>query len=123
MHDKDIDVFVGNRIRTRRTYLGLTQKNVAQKLDITFQQFQKYESGANSMNSTKLYMMSQVLGVPINYFFYDAGDGDLFIKENYNIEHNHSTGISDILDSFNKIPDKSVRKKIADLLRSMDNFQ
>ena len=40
-----IDVHVGNRIRLRRTLLGLSQEKLASLLGLTFQQVQKYERG------------------------------------------------------------------------------
>ena len=42
-----IDQHVGERIRLRRTELGLTQEQLAAALDVSYQQVQKYETGAN----------------------------------------------------------------------------
>ena len=64
-----IDVHVGNRLRTRRTLLGLSQMALAEAIGLTFQQIQKYEKGANRMGASRLYDLSQVLGVDIDYFF------------------------------------------------------
>ena len=38
-----IDVYVGKRVRFKRKVLGLTQSDLAEKVEITFQQIQKYE--------------------------------------------------------------------------------
>lgn len=64
-----IDVHVGERLRTRRTLLGLTQMAVADAMGLTFQQLQKYEHGANRISASRLYDLSQILGVDIAYFF------------------------------------------------------
>jgi transcriptional regulator with XRE-family HTH domain len=66
-----IDVHVGNRLRTRRTLLGLSQMALADAIGLTFQQLQKYEKGANRITASRLYDLSQVLGVEIAYFFDD----------------------------------------------------
>jgi transcriptional regulator with XRE-family HTH domain len=64
-----IDVHVGNRIRMRRTVMGLSQTTLAEAIGLTFQQIQKYERGANRVSSSRLYDLSRVLGVPIKFFF------------------------------------------------------
>ncbi len=64
-----IDVHVGGRLRTRRTLLGLSQMALADRIGITFQHLQKYEKGANRISASRLYDLSQMLGVDIAYFF------------------------------------------------------
>lgn len=64
-----IDLHVGNRLRTRRTLLGLSQTVLAEAIGLTFQQVQKYERGANRISASRLYDLSQVLGVDMAYFF------------------------------------------------------
>ncbi len=64
-----IDVHVGARLRARRTLLGLSQTVVANSIGLTFQQLQKYESGHNRISASRLYDLSQILDVDIDYFF------------------------------------------------------
>lgn len=66
-----IDGHVGARIRSRRSLLGMSQKDLGGKVDLTFQQIQKYERGANRIGSGRLFEFSCILGVPISYFFED----------------------------------------------------
>ena len=66
-----IDVEVGGRIRTRRLLLGMNQQALADALDLTFQQVQKYEHGANRVSASRLAAMAKILAVPISYFFDD----------------------------------------------------
>jgi transcriptional regulator with XRE-family HTH domain len=66
-----IDVHVGQRIRQRRTLLGMSQEKLAEAIGLTFQQVQKYERGANRVGSSRLFDLSRVLDVPISYFFED----------------------------------------------------
>ena len=64
-----IDVHVGARFCARRNLLQLSQKQMAEKLGITFQQIQKYEKGVNRIGAGRLYTIASILGVDIDYFF------------------------------------------------------
>ena len=64
-----IDVHVGARLRARRTLLGLSQMVLSDAMEITFQQLQKYESGANRISASRLYDAAKLLDVDISYFF------------------------------------------------------
>lgn len=66
-----IDKHVGFRIRARRTLLGYSQERLADALNITFQQIQKYENATNRVSASKLYDISKTLGVPIQFFYED----------------------------------------------------
>ena len=59
---------LGKKLRLRRTSLGLTQTQVAQAINVTFQQIQKYEKGTNGVSSARLLQLSTFLNVPINFF-------------------------------------------------------
>ena len=69
-----VDVHVGKRVRLRRTLLGMSQEQLGASLNITFQQVQKYERGANRISASRLWDISQILGVQISYFFDDMTD-------------------------------------------------
>ena len=60
---------LGSKLRMRRLALGLTQTKVAQAINVTFQQIQKYEKGINGVSATRLLQLSNYLKVPINHFF------------------------------------------------------
>ncbi len=64
-----IDVHVGARLRQRRTLLGMTQTNLGNAIGLSFQQMQKYERGANRISASRLFALSRVLDVPVEYFF------------------------------------------------------
>ena len=64
-----IDIHVGGRVRLRRTLLGMSQMALGAALKLTFQQVQKYERGVNRIGSSRLYHLSQILDVPVSYFF------------------------------------------------------
>lgn len=64
-----IDEHVGMRIRQRRWMLGMTQQQLAEQVGIKFQQIQKYETGANRVSASRLWAISQTLGVAVGHFF------------------------------------------------------
>ena len=64
-----VDVHVGNRLRQRRSLLGMSQTALAKAVGLTFQQVQKYERGANRMGASRLFEFAAVLDVPVTYFF------------------------------------------------------
>lgn len=68
---------IGNRIRTRRHQLSLTQEELATVLDVSYQQVQRYESGRDRLNVEKLQIAAKALAVPIWYFFRHAGDEEV----------------------------------------------
>lgn len=64
-----VDVHVGSRVRLRRTLLGTSQAKLGEALDLTFQQVQKYERGANRIGASRLWDLSRVLDCPVTFFF------------------------------------------------------
>src|SRR6202050_4784117 len=67
-----VDTHVGQKIRSRRIFLGMSQTEVADAIGITFQQVQKYERGANRVGASRLQQISDALGVSPFYFFEGA---------------------------------------------------
>ena len=64
-----LDKHVGGRLRLHRQLLGLSQQKLGASIGLTFQQIQKYEKGTNQISGGTLYRLSQVLEVPMTYFF------------------------------------------------------
>ena len=62
---------LGSKLRMRRLALGLTQTKVAQAINVTFQQIQKYEKGTNGISSLRIIQLANFLKVPVTYFFDD----------------------------------------------------
>lgn len=61
-----IDVEIGIKIRTERLSAGLTQKELAAQIGVKFQQLQKYESAANRVAGSRLWMIAKALSVPVD---------------------------------------------------------
>lgn len=64
-----VDIHVGRRVKEIRTVRGFTQSNVAEQLGISFQQLQKYETGANRVSASRMFELSKLLGVSPSFFF------------------------------------------------------
>jgi transcriptional regulator with XRE-family HTH domain len=67
-----IDVLVGTWLRLRRNTLGLSQERLGEAIGLTFKQVQKYERGANRIGASRLHELSQVLNIPVSFFFDDT---------------------------------------------------
>jgi transcriptional regulator with XRE-family HTH domain len=68
------DIQVGRRVRALRLERGMSQTDLAERLDLTFQQVQKYEKGTNRIGAGRLHRISEILGVPVATMF-GASDG------------------------------------------------
>ena len=66
------DAHVGARVRMRRLQLKLSQSTLAKAVDLTFQQVQKYEKGANRISSSRLQQFADILDAPVAWFFEGA---------------------------------------------------
>jgi transcriptional regulator with XRE-family HTH domain len=64
-----IDQHVGSRVRMRRLMLAMSQEKLGAALGLTFQQVQKYERGTNRIGASRLQQISQILQVPVAFFF------------------------------------------------------
>ena len=124
-----IDAHVGGRVRLRRMLLGMSQEKLAEKLGLTFQQVQKYEKGINRIGASRLFELSQLLGVPVQFFYEDApvAEGRMMSAPGF-AEHSNENYIVDFLNSreglelnraFLRVADPKVRRAVIDLLKSL----
>lgn len=61
------DKHVGTRIRMRRMMLGMSQSKLADAVNLTFQQIQKYEKGTNRVSASRMQQFAQILDVPVSF--------------------------------------------------------
>ena len=126
-----IDAHVGARVRLRRMMMGMSQERLGELLGVTFQQIQKYEKGANRIGASRLYEVSQVLDVPLQYFFEDLPSSDE--KPIARPHGTQSTGTDEpfLMDfvarpeglalnkAYLKIKDPKMRRPVLDLLQAL----
>ena len=124
-----VDVHVGSRVRYRRTIIGMSQEKLGEKMNLTFQQIQKYEKGTNRIGASRLFQFSKILEVPVGYFFEDAFASSASPNPLHGLhEPAQETVLLDFLNSregldlnraFAKIHDPKVRRRVIDLVRSL----
>ena len=137
---RDVDLYIGNKIRIRRKMLGLSQKDLADAVKVTFQQIQKYEKGVNKVVLSRLFEIAKVLDVHYSYFFdeyfneqlskispyigfSDSGaDDHPFGKSEFN-EFVKDKEIVDLVQVYSKIKCKDVRSKIFSLIKSISDSE
>ena len=68
------DSEIGKRVRALRLQRGMTQVKLGARLDVTFQQIQKYENGANRISAGRLQRIADVFETPITFFYTGIGD-------------------------------------------------
>ena len=125
-----IDKHVGSRVRMRRMMLGMSQEKLGDALGLTFQQVQKYEKGTNRIGASRVQQISQILQVPVAFFFEGAPN-----------LHPHLGGMSDapspafvseflatseglaLTKAFTRIKQTKLRRRIVDLVEEIAGEQ
>ena len=117
--EETFNAHLGRKLRMRRLSLGLTQTKVANAINVTFQQIQKYEKGTNGVSSSRLIQLSTFLKVPITYFFEDFSDNiDAEKSENDNLDLNYSF----LIKTFSKL-NENQKVKIVQLLKNTSSLK
>lgn len=127
-----IDMHVGKRVRLRRTLLGLSQEHLGAALNITFQQVQKYERGANRISASRLWDISQILDASIGYFFDDMSsqtklasprkisrDAQKAPEDDFERDPMARRETLELVRTYYSISEPNVRKRLAELIKSV----
>ncbi len=112
--EENFNIHLGKKLRMRRLSLGLTQTKVAQAINVTFQQIQKYEKGTNGVSSNRLMQLSQFLKVPITYFYEDYKDFKENKSENIDLDDLNYSFLSKTFSSLSR----QQKDKILQVLRN-----
>ena len=113
-----LDIAVGKRVRLRRLQLSMSQSELAEQLGMTFQQVQKYETGANRISCSKLTEIADALDTPITFFFSDENEPGTDRKLADKLDPAHIKDGLRLITAFGLI-EKTKRKKVVDLAESM----
>jgi transcriptional regulator with XRE-family HTH domain len=120
-----VDVHVGTRVRLRRQVLKMSQEKLGDKLGVTFQQVQKYERGSNRIGASRLWKISEVMDVPVNFFFDGLSEsyarGEFAEDDQMPIVYefiNSTDGVS-LAKAVSQIKSKAVRRQLLELARAM----
>ena len=105
---------LGTKLRMRRLALGLTQTKVAQAINVTFQQIQKYEKGTNGISSLRIMQLASFLKVPVVYFFEEfPGYEGYLTNSNDEFDYNYSF----LVKLFNNLSEQQ-KEKIYQVLKN-----
>ena len=124
-----VDIHVGGRVRLRRALLGLSQEKLGEAVGLTFQQIQKYERGANRIGASRMYDLSQVLDVPVSFFYDDMPES---VKDRNAVGENDASGdvvgdkdpltrreTLELVRAYYKVSSSPVRKRVFELVKSL----
>jgi transcriptional regulator with XRE-family HTH domain len=123
-----IDKHVGSRVRMRRMMLGMSQEKLGDALGLTFQQVQKYEKGTNRIGASRVQQISQILQVPVSFFFEGAPTVHSGTRQEGVADAPSPAYISDFLatsdglaltKAFMRIGDSKLRRRIVDLVEQI----
>jgi transcriptional regulator with XRE-family HTH domain len=121
-----IDKRVGSRVRMRRQMLAMSQAQLGDALDLTFQQVQKYEKGTNRMGASRLQQMSDILQVPVEFFFEGAptasashdSDGSALSMVEIDDFVSNSDGLR-LIGAFMRIDNAALRRRVVMLVQEI----
>ena len=123
------DKYVGSRVRMRRLMLEMSQEKLGEKLGLTFQQVQKYEKGTNRIGASRLQHISQIIKVPVSFFFdgalgkqADDGSSKAPVADYVSDFLSSSDGLA-LTKAFTNIKDSKLRRRVVDLVEEIAGDQ
>jgi transcriptional regulator with XRE-family HTH domain len=125
----NVDAYVGYRIKLKRAELSLTQEDLANAIGVSFQQIQKYESGANRIAPARMLEISRKLKVPVSYFF----SGIDCLQQNVGFLQEPTTAtkskddkkskeqkhLFELIEAFEKITSQNLREQVLSLTKAL----
>ena len=116
--DENFNIHLGKKLRIRRLSLGLTQTKVADAINVTFQQIQKYEKGTNGVSSSRLLQLSNFLKVSITYFYEDYAGSQATINSELEEDLNYSF----LIKTFGRLSENQ-KSKVIQILRNTGSLK
>jgi transcriptional regulator with XRE-family HTH domain len=124
------DIHVGSRVRLRRNMLGLSQEKLGEALGLTFQQVQKYERGANRVGASRLWEMSRILDVPVQFFFETTdpvraeprGGFAESSQETFDTDPLNRRETRELIGAYYRIENAAARRRLFDLAKVLATY-
>ncbi len=104
---------IGKAIKQRRRELGISQERLAEMLNVSYQQVQRYENGTNKLNVENIQVIAQLLRVPVMFFF----SVDFAIRINELSFENLAPDEKKLLKHFRKISEQRGRSVVVSVAR------
>jgi transcriptional regulator with XRE-family HTH domain len=119
-----VDRHVGSRVRMRRMTLAISQQKLGAALGLTFQQVQKYERGTNRIGASRLHQISDLLEVPVEFFFDGAPNASSMSSSDVSSLADLNDFVSSpeglrLVAAFTRIENAHLRRRIMALVREM----
>ena len=108
-----VDVHVGKRLKQIRTLRRMSQTDVAKRLDLSFQQIQKYEIGSNRIAASRLFELSRILDVPTSYFFEGLAEVEPAQRNDRGL---------DIVNALAAIEDEKIKSRIVTFIEDVSGL-
>lgn len=127
----EIDRRVGEKLKRKRMFLGITHAELSRALDVSVQQIRKYESADDRITSGRLYAFAKIFKVPISYFYDFEKNNVPACEKQDDIIYDFNDQKSDdsyaldkellsLIQAFKKIKSTRKRKKILELIKEID---
>jgi len=116
-----LDKELGARIRACRKLRAMSQKELATKSGVSFQQIQKYELGSNRVSSSRLQRIADALGItPAVLFGQEADANDGVPKDAKELETFAASAEGrELNEAFRRIGDARIRKSVVTFVKSL----
>ncbi len=116
-----VDRKLGQRVRSRRLEIGMSQERLAELLGVTFQQVQKYEKGVNRIAASRLYDIATSLEMPVARFF-EGITGKAGVAESsrdYIDDALATPEGAQLMTLFASIRSQKVRRRVVELVKAL----
>ncbi len=127
-NSEEVNRHIGRQFKKARILLGLTQEEIGQRMNVSYQQVQKYETGYNQLSPTRLLDASRAIERPIAYFF-EGLPGQNISKQELPLQDDiaNETGLKredlEVIRLFYQITNPRMRKGVKILLKAIINGQ
>jgi transcriptional regulator with XRE-family HTH domain len=114
----DIDVLIGERVRSRRLQARMSQDTLGKALGVTFQQVQKYEKGANRIGYRRLLKIAEVLACDVREFFDSASNAPTIVSTPFSKFMATKDGVA-IIEAMLKINNQALRRTVIEIAEKL----
>ncbi len=113
------DAEIGKRVRTLRLQRGMSQTELGDLLEITFQQVQKYENGSNRVSAGRLQRIAEILDVPITFFYSAYGENQPEQAQKIDFDFLQSGDSIRLVRAYSRIRERGVRLELLRLTEAI----
>ena len=117
--DVQVDMHVGVKLRQARILKKLTQTSLGKVVGLTFQQIQKYEKGSNRIGGSRLWQLSQILEIPVSYFFEGLESGTRLTADDAEVAETSRRKSMELVRNFHSIKNERTREAAYRLIKEM----